>query len=306
MKPSKIPVLQESTDAVGNLLWNVASGNTKEVDPAALAHYGAGVAEVAERMLRGRGGRKREDGVLFMSEVGSPCHRQVWYKYNDQDAETLMPHTLVKFGYGDLIEELILFLYEQAGADVADRQRACQVTLPVRCEETGEKFIVRGKIDAVIDGVLVDVKSASSYAMAKFEDPKKLQEDDPFGYKDQLTGYAYALDHTEAAFVAVDKTLGHMRLSEWTVDEADYEDWERRAGELARTVQQPTPPMRPFTDVPDGKSGNKKLPTTCSYCAYKTDCWSDANGGRGLRTFLYSNGPRFLTHVANKPNVPEA
>ncbi len=51
--------------------------------------------------------------------------------------------------------------------------------------------------------------------------------------------------------------------------------------------------------VPDGKSGNMKLGTKCSYCKYKNECHPD------LRTFLYSGGPRFLTEVVNEPKVLE-
>ena len=55
----------------------------------------------------------------------------------------------------------------------------------------------------------------------------------------------------------------------------------------------------------DGSSGNRKLDVGCSYCAYKVDCWKDSNNGTGLRKFIYANGPRYLTQVAKKPDVPE-
>ena len=48
-----------------------------------------------------------------------------------------------------------------------------------------------------------------------------------------------------------------------------------------------------------------KLSIGCSYCAYKVDCWSDANDGQGLRKFIYSKGPRWLTKVVSEPNVSE-
>ena len=40
----------------------------------------------------------------------------------------------------------------------------------------------------------------------------------------------------------------------------------------------------------------------CAYCGFKIECWKDANGGKGLRKFKYSNGSRFLTHVAKRPH----
>ena len=43
----------------------------------------------------------------------------------------------------------------------------------------------------------------------------------------------------------------------------------------------------------------------CAYCEYKAHCWKDANGGRGLRKFIYSNGPVYLTEVNKTPKVIE-
>ena len=51
-------------------------------------------------------------------------------------------------------------------------------------------------------------------------------------------------------------------------------------------------PSRCYAAVPDGKSGNLKLAVGCVYCRHKGVCWSDANQGKGIRTFKYSNGTR--------------
>jgi hypothetical protein len=48
-----------------------------------------------------------------------------------------------------------------------------------------------------------------------------------------------------------------------------------------------------------------KLGINCSYCPFKEDCWKDANGGMGLRKFIYYNGPVWLTHVEREPKVEE-
>jgi len=34
-------------------------------------------------------------------------------------------------------------------------------------------------------------------------------------------------------------------------------------------------------------------------------CWSDANQGKGIRTFKYSNGTRELVQVVKTPDVEE-
>jgi len=41
------------------------------------------------------------------------------------------------------------------------------------------------------------------------------------------------------------------------------------------------------------------LPVGCSYCAFKHECYPE------LRTFIYSNGPKFLVEVARAPTVME-
>lgn len=58
-------------------------------------------------------------------------------------------------------------------------------------------------------------------------------------------------------------------------------------------------PERAFQPEPDGKSGNMKLGLQCSYCNMKHACYPN------LRTFIYSNGPRYLTTVVKTPDVPE-
>ena len=48
-----------------------------------------------------------------------------------------------------------------------------------------------------------------------------------------------------------------------------------------------------------------QLPKACVYCRYKFECHKDANEGKGLRVFKYSNGNRYLTQVPKVPNVIE-
>ena len=85
----------------------------------------------------------------------------------------------------------------------------------------------------------------------------------------------------------------------------DMIDVPKRIKHLKEVVKSKTPPKRCFKPKADGESGNEKLDTNCSYCAFKEVCWSDANNGDGLRLFLYSNGPRWLTRVEKEPKVYE-
>ena len=122
----------------------------------------------------------RSSGTLRMSSIGQPCERRLWYGiHKEGKGEPLRAPSLIKFAYGDLIEDLILSLAIAAGHKVEGRQ-----------DEMDIKG-VKGHRDAVIDGVTVDVKSASPYSFKKFASGE-LEKDDPFGYMWQLTSYVHA------------------------------------------------------------------------------------------------------------------
>jgi hypothetical protein len=89
------------------------------------------------------------------------------------------------------------------------------------------------------------------------------------------------------------------------VHEIDMIDVPKRIAQMKEEVAKPAP-TRCFEGIPDGKSGNMKLGVNCSYCAFKAPCWADANDGEGLRLFIYSTGPRWLTEVEREPDVPES
>jgi len=230
---------------------------------------------------------------LRMSNIGKK-DRQLWYSYNGYKGEELMPHTRIKFLYGHLIEEMVLALTKLAGHDVTHEQKQVEVQG------------IKGSMDCKIDGVLTDVKSASPYGFKKFKDGS-LINDDPFGYVDQIKGYAHAENTTDVGWLVMDKTNGHLTYLKY--DMADESQWYwaklnffsivERIKAIKNIVKLSKPPKRCYEPVPDGKSGNMKLPVGCSYCAYKYECWD------GLRTFVYANGPRYLVEVENLPNVIE-
>ena len=63
-----------------------------------------------------------------MSNIGRD-DRYLWNVVNNPGvAEELTPNTHVKFMYGHLIEELLLFLTRLAGHEVTDEQKRCEVS----------------------------------------------------------------------------------------------------------------------------------------------------------------------------------
>lgn len=254
-------------------------------------YFKEAMGEAAARRLQPSGEARKK--TLRMSNIGTPCKRKLWYYLNLKDHEVDLPaHVHLKFMYGDFLEVLLLALAKAAGHSVTGEQ-----------DEVVLNGIV-GHRDAVIDGVTVDVKSASTMGFNKFK-KNELRLDDPFGYLAQLTGYVKAgeadplvTDKTGGAFLVVDKQHGHLCLDYYDLEPELY-TIQKKIEEAKLFVTLPVAPFKEFEAVPDGKSGNMKLPSACSYCDYKWECW------KGLRGFAYSNGPTYLTKVVNVPKVPE-
>lgn len=243
--------------------------------------------ENIKQLVRERLATRPDSDPLRFSALGKP-DRQLWYAANAPDkAEPMLPKQYLKFLYGDVIEQLMLFLIKEAGHTVEMEQAEIEVDG------------VKGHIDAVIDGVVVDVKSASPFAFQKFK-KGTLFEDDAFGYIGQISGYSNVLTpDTGGAFVAFDKVAGDICTLAVPAEVADDFKPVPRIAHLKEVIASPDKPPRCYPDVEDGKSGNRKLGVNCSYCAFKWDCYPD------LRGFIYANGPKYLTHVARLPDVPE-
>ena len=234
--------------------------------------------------------KPRTSGNLRLSAIGKP-DRQLWYDVNTETTEEqLPPSTRIKFLYGYILEELLLLCASIAGHTVEDQQK----------EVTVEGVL--GHQDAVIDGVLVDCKSASGFSFKKFES-NTIADDDPFGYMAQISAYAQANGIAEAAFLVIDKSTGKICLT--PVHSMEMVNASTRVKHLKKVVKGSGVPSKCYAAVPDGKSGNLKLAVGCVYCRHKSMCWSDANQGKGIRTFKYSNGTRELVEVVKTPDVEE-
>ena len=236
---------------------------------------------------------ERRRDTLRLSAIGKP-ERQQWYSASPhskvKENIELQGKDKIKFLYGYILEELLLTLSSLAGHEVKDEQKEVSIEG------------VLGHQDAVIDNVLVDCKSSSGRGFDKFKN-NYVSSDDPFGYIAQISSYAEANGLTEAAFLAINKQTGEICLSK--VHSMEMINASDRVKYIKDMVNQNNPPAKCYSDVPDGKSGNRKLDVGCIYCDYKRDCWKDSNGGQGLRVFDYATNPRYLTQVSKMPNVEE-
>lgn len=239
-----------------------------------------------EKWFEERSGRKPK--TLHFSEVGDSCLRRLWYKVNAPElGETIDGNLRIKFLYGDMLEELVLSLARVAGHDVADEQRRLVYDI-------GNGWSVTGRLDAIIDGVVVDVKSTTKFGIQKFENGLK---DDPFGYAAQLSGYASALGKNDAGFVTIQKELGHIAYFPIKVDRQHFHEGAKASSEAMELTENTLPVIPPVPQSATSK--NTKLSTKCSYCEFKKNCFPK------MRTFIYSNGPEFLVDVVTLPKVME-
>lgn len=270
----------------------------KEIPTKDIVVLSRNIAKTIYKRLRDTAKKRRPPSVLRMGSIGQG-DRLLWYNSRDKEPKVFTAQEKIRFMYGDVLEELMLFFAEQAGHEVTGKQ----------------DFLVlegvRGLMDAKIDGVTTDVKSASPAAFFKFENRSILKpENDPFGYIMQVSAYAQASQKKPyeecdeaAALFAINKSNG--KLTTLVIEDIDQPDVAKRIKHLKKVIASDKMPERCYEDEPDGKSGNRKIITTCGFCKHKEDCWSDANDGAGLRTFKYSNGWRFLTRVENLPSVDE-
>lgn len=249
--------------------------------------FGKELSRIVEERLK----PQERKPYLRMSSLGTKCDRKLWYSINRPElAEDMPPFVKLKFLIGDVWEAVLLFLAKAAGHSVEGQQ------------DTQDLYGVKGHRDAVIDGTVTDVKSASSRSFTKFEEGLSEERDD-FGYLTQLQGYLHTgqddpivTDKERAAFLAGDKTLGKITLD--VHPRADIA-FDRVVADKKAMLEKGNPPPRGYSDEADGKSGNRKLGVACSYCEFKHGCWP------GLRTYAYANGPRFLTQVVKEPRVDE-
>lgn len=236
-------------------------------------------------------GEKKDTPRLRLSQMGPRCPRALWASINKpEEACAIPPWANNTYTYGHIVEILALTQAKAAGHLVEGEQ---------------DDIIadgINGHRDCIIDGHVVDIKSCGRYGYEKFK-KRTILHDDLFGYLDQLDGYMYGSlqdprvkVHDVGYILAVDKQLGHMVLYEHKLRE---ENIKRRIRTYKDIVASPTPPQCTCRTIPHGSAGNKKLDTQASYSIFRHYCFPQ------LRTFIYADGPVYLTDIRNTPNVLE-
>lgn len=269
----------------------LAKGKELKIPPEVLEDFGKDMAQALKDWSIPQEVSTEMKPGLRMSNIGKP-DRQLWYDINSEDKEEkeLAPNMYIKFLYGHLLEVLLLTFVRLAGHKVANEQKEINVDG------------IKGHMDCTINGEVVDVKTASGYAFKKFNEGT-LAEDDSFGYLAQLAGYEQAMQTDKGGFLVMNKESGE--LSFFKPDDMEKPNIKNRIKNIKKIIKEKNPPDYCYDSIPEGKSGNMKLPRQCTWCAYKFKCRSNENGGQGLRVFKYAKGNAYLTHIEKVPNVEE-
>jgi|TARA_R110002073_G_scaffold292467_1_gene457752 hypothetical protein len=266
----------------------LSDGESLNIDDKTIDAFGESMKEVLSHWANPK---PRDSGTLRMSNIGKPM-RQLWYDMRSESktTERIKPSVFIKFLYGHLLEEVLLMLIKIAGHKVTDEQKEVSVSG------------IKGHMDCVIDGEVVDIKTASGFAFKKFYN-KTLAEDDIFGYLPQLAGYEAAMGTNKGGFLAMNKESGEIAL--YRPDSFDKPDIKKKIKTVKKLIKIDTPPELCYNPVPDGASGNMKIARGCTWCRHKFECHADSNEGQGLRVFKYSKGYTYLTQTVKTPNVLE-
>lgn len=271
-------------DDIYSSLSRLEIGEDLNLSDEAIEEFGEKVKDA----IRSWSSPRKQTSGLRMSNIGRPA-RQLWFESRSEEKKTFSAPTLIKFLYGHILEELVVLLVKLSGHSITDQQKEVIVDDIV------------GHIDCKIDGEVVDIKTASNFAFKKFKEGT-LQDDDPFGYMAQLAGYEAAEGTSDGGFLAINKESGELTL--YRPGPFSKPNITARISSIKDYLKLDELPPRCYPDVPEGKSGNRRLGTSCSYCPYKHDCWSDANHGNGLIAYKYASGIKYFTRVAKEPQVP--
>jgi hypothetical protein len=215
---------------------------------------------------------------LRMSNVGSICYRKLWYDINDPIK--LSPELRNIFMAGDIWEEVMLQYIREAGYSVSHEQHEVELAG------------IKGHIDCVVDGCLVDIKTASSYH--KFE---TLETNDPYGYLPQQACYLECMkdvlkDKEHVYFVVYNKTYFTVRVFKYNVAGL--------ASGMAGYIMGVRSVLSSKPEIPDILVRKDKLPeiinSTCLYCDRLIEC-------RGVKkVYETRNGKRrYYIHPPDRP-----
>jgi hypothetical protein len=272
-------------------------GWTKEISD----WYSWALSEKMNEQMR-QASEERPNRLRFSNIGQEDC--KLWYTINRPEMMRPMPDPMLNvMSMGDMVEVYLLALTMAAGHSVTSFQAVSEING------------IKGSNDAIIDGMMIDVKSASDMNYNKFTSLDLTDSDnDPdkvghlISYVPQLAAYTFSnwgnpdlTYKTTAGFLVFNKQTGQIYLDVYDLS-SEIEGIEEKISSKIKMVDG-TFPGRAYGPVKSGEAGNTELSKTCHFCSFKDDCWPQK------RTFQYKRGNGFvyksLIDVVKVPRVPE-
>ena len=233
---------------------------------------------------------------IRMSGLGKPvCQQQLGVKGHPRQGSY---NDIMRFLFGDLIEAVAMLVMKAAGVNVVAEQKPCELILD------GET--IKGTLDVILDEngehKVWDIKSASPFSFDyKFRKGyDAIKEDDAFGYIMQGHLYGESNKLPFGGWIVINKSSG-----EWAVVPAPEDQMEERkelilqANDVVRQIKSKkfkipfTPEWETYKNKGEViRTKNKLMPKICTFCEYKSHCWSKA-----------SYQPKITSRAKSPPNV---
>ena len=255
------------TDVMVLLEKHAANQPLPEITDELIEEFGEKAKDILRKMQKGR---EDKGFKLYFSNIGQDA-RKLWLE-KEYGRVPMDSFTTFKMKYGDLIEQFLVTLLKAANVDVTDVDKDIQLMV-------GDTEI-RGRMDLKVDGNIVDIKTASTYAYdTKFDSLKSMQAKDDFGYCSQGVGYMLADGSSKfSGWLVIDKVSGHfkfvdaMPLNTLPEIQKTLNDFEYKINVINGVT--PVPECAGIVDEYYNRkaTGRKTLSSSCNYCPHKSKC----------------------------------
>lgn len=276
-------------DKIYEMLDEIPNSNTElKIPDHLLKEFLDGCGNAVMRQFT----KREEKQSIRLSAIGK-CLKQQAFTLLGEKGEDLQPRSRFTFFFGDLIEEIVIFLAKMARVNIHSEQK--EVVLDE----------IKGHIDGIVDiegnRYIFECKSMADFSFKEF---KENGMSDDWGYISQINAYMEALAINNAILVGINKNTGHMWEQIFKKDDSivsciysNIQDLKgiQKNPELLNKLESISPIDETFRNK---KTGNKVLSVTCSYCKYKKSCF------KGLTTAFKNGKPIFYVGDVNKNTVP--
>ncbi len=246
------------------------------ISPELLTKFG----EETKSALKKQFERTPREFKISMSNAGKPLCTLEYEKEGLKDSSNVIRNL-----YGDLAEDIVLFLLHASGIKVVSELQRVSIEL--------DGIQVNGEYDVVLDlgdGPKVwDIKSASEWAFKnKFTDVnfEEFVRDDYFGYVTQLMLYSEGLGIPAGGWIVFDKSSGEIGI----VAFPEFQDQYRRSSigvakhainalsnNAKKEFVERSSISRTFTSTAETykrkPTGNYVLTMPCVLCHARWKCW---------------------------------